>query len=392
MLRFGHVKTAQAIITNYKGAVPLASYIKEFFKKDKKYGGRDRKYISHAVYCYYRLGHIKNTVSIEERLYIGLFLVQTALANIFTEVKPDWQQWCIQHENTSLQDKLYFLQQEGFTIQPEEIFVPNASISSTLTNDAVTLQYIQQPNTFFRVRPQAAIKKLAQKLEDISAVKINDYCYAIENNTDLSVHFAINKEIVIQDWASQQVAQYFPEINSSKIQVWDVCAGAGGKSLLAVDHYENVHILATDIRASILANYKTRIQEAGFKTFNIQTKDVSKSGFFESNTVFDLVICDVPCTGSGTWARTPEELYFFKSTTIQEFNNTQFQISSQTIKHIKPNGYLLYITCSIFKNENEDVVEKLLKENTSLQLVQSTIINGSTHKADSMFVALLQLK
>ncbi len=391
MLRFGHIKTALTIIEKYKGTTPLAAYLKDFFKKDKKYGGRDRKYISHAVYCYYRLGHITNSITAEDRLHIGLFLVQTALPNIFTEVKPSWQQWCINNATPSIQAKLAFLQQEGFAVQPQEIFVPDTTISNGITYNDIAVQYLQQPYTFFRIRPNAIIKNVPQKLEDIQAIAIDKYCYAIEGNIDLAAHFTINKDIVIQDWASQQVANYLPVIENNKIQVWDVCAGAGGKSLLAIDQYPNVHIIATDIRASILANYKSRMQDAGFKTFNIQTKDVSQSGFFESNMLFDLVLCDVPCSGSGTWARTPEELFYIKPDAIKTFSNTQYQITSQTIKHIKPKGYILYITCSIFKEENEDVVVKLLAAHSNLTVLQSGIINGSTHRADSMYAALMQL-
>jgi 16S rRNA (cytosine967-C5)-methyltransferase len=391
MLRYGHIKTAITIIEKYKGTTPLAAYIKDFFKKDKKYGGRDRKYISHAVYCYYRLGHIANKVSTEERLYTALFLVQTTLPNIFTEVKPSWQQWCINNTAPSITTKLAFLQQEGFAIQLQEIFVPNTTLSNGITNDDIAIQYLQQPYTFFRIRPNAVIKNLQQKLEFIQAIAIDKYGYVIEGNMDLAAHFTINKDIVIQDWASQQVASYLPTIGQSKIQVWDVCAGAGGKSLLAIDHYSNVHIVATDVRASILANYKSRMHEAGFKTFNIQTKDVAQAGFFESHMFFDIVLCDVPCSGSGTWARTPEELFYFKHSTIKEFSSLQYQIASQAIKHVKPKGYILYITCSIFKEENEDVVTRLLAAHNNITLLQSGIINGSMHRADSMYAALMQV-
>ncbi|MFN2440108.1 MAG: Fmu (Sun) domain-containing protein, partial [Chitinophagaceae bacterium] len=105
---------------------------------------------------------------------------------------------------------------------------------------------------------------------------------------------------------------------------------------------------------------------------------------------FDLIICDAPCTGSGTWSRTPEQLYFFKEEKIEYYAGLQKKIAVNAIKALKKGGHLLYITCSVFKKENENIVE-YLQQNTSLQLKSMRYFKGYDKQADTLFTALFTL-
>src|SRR3546814_15861376 len=71
---------------------------------------------------------------------------------------------------------------------------------------------------------------------------------------------------------------------------------------------------------------------------------------------FDGIILDAPCTGSGTWGRTPEMLSAFDKGSIGRFAALQRQLAARAIKHLKPGKPLIYITCSVFAEENEGVV------------------------------------
>ena len=104
--------------------------------------------------------------------------------------------------------------------------------------------------------------------------------------------------------------------------------------------------------------------------------------------VFDSIICDVPCSGSGTWARTPEQMYFFNPANQIKYPAWQKNIAINAAQYLKPGGRLLYITCSVFEEENEQVLNEVMKV-TGLQLVSSQLINGIRIKADSMFVGVL---
>ncbi|NJM79009.1 MAG: hypothetical protein HC854_04095, partial [Flavobacterium sp.] len=150
---------------------------------------------------------------------------------------------------------------------------------------------------------------------------------------------------------------------------------------------------------NILFNLHQRFTKAGIKDYNYFVADVSKPGFEfpelgykglytkDPVTNFDIIVCDVPCTGSGTWSRTPENLYYFKTAAINEFAARQQQIVCNAAASLKNGGLLFYITCSVFKKENEDVAQ-FIKEKFHLQLLHMELLNGYDKKADSMFVAV----
>ena len=103
---------------------------------------------------------------------------------------------------------------------------------------------------------------------------------------------------------------------------------------------------------------------------------------------FDGIIADVPCTGSGTWARTPENISFFKEDDLKYFIRKQEQIVDNVIPLLKGGCPLIYITCSVFKDENERMIEMLNKKYNMI-VESSGLIEGSQHGADTMFAARL---
>ncbi len=103
---------------------------------------------------------------------------------------------------------------------------------------------------------------------------------------------------------------------------------------------------------------------------------------------FDGIILDAPCSGSGTWGRTPEMLYYFDSHKVSYFSKLQKAIASNVVRYLKEGKPLIYITCSVFKAENEEVVEWLEKE-FSLEIEVMKMIYGYNDKADTMFAARL---
>jgi 16S rRNA (cytosine967-C5)-methyltransferase len=102
---------------------------------------------------------------------------------------------------------------------------------------------------------------------------------------------------------------------------------------------------------------------------------------------FDLIICDAPCSGSGTWSRTPEQLYFFAENRIQHYSTLQKKIVSNAVQSLRKGSYFLYITCSVYREENEDVAT-FIEQNLSIQLLQQQYFVGYTEKADTLFTAL----
>ena len=102
-----------------------------------------------------------------------------------------------------------------------------------------------------------------------------------------------------------------------------------------------------------------------------------------------IIIADVPCTGSGTWARTPEQLKYFSKKSIDEYAGLQKKIVKNASLQLAAGGYLLYITCSVFKKENEDNVD-FFSQNTELELIESGYLKGYEMQADTLFAAIFK--
>ena len=147
---------------------------------------------------------------------------------------------------------------------------------------------------------------------------------------------------------------------------------------------------ATDVRESILNNLRSRFRQAGINQYNSYVADISTSGFKPAST-YDVVLCDAPCSGSGTWSRTPEQMYFFQEEKIHYYADLQKRIALNASQAVKAGGYFIYITCSVFKEENEEVVDFLMKER-GLQLLQATYLKGYHQKADTLFSAVFKLQ
>ena len=109
----------------------------------------------------------------------------------------------------------------------------------------------------------------------------------------------------------------------------------------------------------------------------------------DSEENFDIIICDVPCTGSGTWSRTPEQLAFFKLPSIDDYASRQQVIAGNAISLLKKGGLFFYITCSVFKKENETNVAFLQKKH-GVELLQQQYLKGYEMQADTLFVAVLK--
>ena len=223
---------------------------------------------------------------------------------------------------------------------------------------------------------------------------MNDNAIALKNTTQIENMVVLNKEVVIQDYSSQRVASYlklFKKLNEEKrgLSVWDCCAASGGKSILAVDVLGKIQLIQSDVRESILRNLKSRMKHAQIHPKRSLVLDLTKISSLENLPEFDLVIADVPCSGSGTWGRTPERLAFFQEDEIEKYAQLQKQITTNVAHKIKAGGFMLYITCSVYMQENSEVVDKICNED-GLTLIDKRIIDGTKQGADTMFMALLQ--
>jgi 16S rRNA (cytosine967-C5)-methyltransferase len=390
-----HLNTAIHILQQYKGNEPFAHFLKKNFQKHKKFGSTDRRTISHLCYCYFRLGQALKNVSIEERVLIAIFLCDHLPNKLLTYFRPEWNE-CI---NVPLAQKLSIIQH---TLLIPDIFPWQEELSNGIDYQKFCESFLIQPDLFLRLRPgnkEIVMKKLLNS--NIKFRLIGDSCITLSNATKIDEVIQVNKEAVIQDYSSQQVGNFLqvPSTNlnlygfhpTSTLRVWDCCAASGGKSILAKDTLGNINLTVSDIRESILINLKKRFGEAGIKEYEFFAADLSSVFGHRSPEKFDLIIADVPCTGSGTWGRSPEALSFFDTKEIETYSALQKKIISNVIPSLKGNGRLIYLTCSAFKGENEGMVDFILK-NFSLELERMEVLTGYDKKADTMFAAAFCIK
>ncbi len=95
-----------------------------------------------------------------------------------------------------------------------------------------------------------------------------------------------------------------------------------------------------------------------------------------------------PCSGSGTWGRTPEMISQFQPQKIEFFQRLQQTIAANVVDYLKPGKPVIYITCSAFKLENEAAVNFMVKE-LGMKVEEQAVLKGYENKADTMFVARL---
>jgi len=245
-----------------------------------------------------------------------------------------------------------------------------------------------QPLLYIRVK-RGKTKVVCAILDDsqIPYNLIGEQTIALNNGTSLQRFESLEGIFEVQDLSSQRTLDYMQPLE--KESWWDACAASGGKSLLLMDSCPSVNLLVSDVRMSILRNLDERFDRAGIKHYRKKILDLTKDTFqLLGSERFDGVLLDAPCTGSGTWGRTPEMVRQFRTHKIAEFNALQKNIVSNVVGHVKIGKPLIYITCSIFKAENEDVVQYIV-DNFGFEVERMDYLKGYQEKADSMFVARL---
>ena len=407
MRHFSHLNTATKIVQQYEGKEPLNLYLKSFFSQHKKFGSKDRKRISHLCYLYYRVARgfgdafeDEDSETIQQKILTGLFLCSYEDDELLAAMKPGWSDRIA----LSVLDKAAIIQKEmaSTTFNVKNVFPCTEELSNGINEDLFILSHLVQPDLFIRVRPgqkRAVIEKL--RSQEVLYEWIPESAIRLPNGYKIQDHFVLDKEIVVQDLSSQQVGELIKSAGDQgivqrissmhkqpPIVIWDCCAASGGKSILAKDILGGIDLTVSDVRKSILIHLKKRFQIAGISRYKSFIADLSSENYKHGNSKYDLIIADLPCTGSGTWSRTPEQLYFFHPAGIAKYNELQKRILENTIPHLKETGKLLYVTCSVFKKENEDVIEYIVSK-FRLKMERMQLLKGYDNKADTLFASLL---
>ena len=168
------------------------------------------------------------------------------------------------------------------------------------------------------------------------------------------------------DDGSRLVAEFaaaaMPLVEGRAARVWDCCAAPGGKTLVLAARLasvgNNAELLATDVSERRVAAMAGRLRRYAYAD-GIKTAAVDATKLPASAGHFDLVLCDVPCSGTGTLGRNPEIRLRLQAVDLERQATRQKQILSAALERVAPGGRLIYSTCSLEREENEAVVEAL---------------------------------
>lgn len=384
MKAINQLKTFQRILDEYPAETPLSKFLPGFYRLNKQMGSTDRRVAGRLIYNYFRLGRALNEIPADERVVVAEFLCNTQINSFLQHFKPDWAA-CISFD---IDDKIELVKKTYPTFNLDDVFPWADGLSDGVDRKAFLQSFFTQPDLFIRVNP--GVEQLVKADLNNASVVFKDEgngCLSLPNGTKLETAITNPRWYEVQDKSSQQTANYF---KPKKWEAWwDACAASGGKSLLLHGLEPTVKLVVSDIRESILSNLDERFRSAGLLKYQKKQLDLMQNVDQELyNYAFDGIILDAPCSGSGTWGRTPEMIAQFEAHKIGFFQQLQKTIAANVIKYLKPGQPLIYITCSAFKAENEDVVNYLIEEK-GLKLEEMQVLKGYEHKADTMFMARL---
>lgn len=151
-------------------------------------------------------------------------------------------------------------------------------------------------------------------------------------------------------------------------EVLDVCSAPGGKSVYIAQLLENSHVTACDVhehRVSLIESYKSRMRVPNVTPTLLDGTQYKE----EWNSRFDAVLCDVPCSGIGVRYTSPDILLNRTDKDIKSLSQLQYEILSNASRYLRSGGVLTYSTCTILRQENQQVVDKFLKEHKDYELL-----------------------
>jgi len=212
-----------------------------------------------------------------------------------------------------------------------------------------------------RDKALAALGHLSPSPTPLSPVGLRFAISAEGRGPALAAEPAYAKGLIeVQDEGSQLAALLSGAAPGA--QVLDLCAGAGGKSLaLAAMMNNQGQIYATDSDGRRLMPIFDRLERAGARNVQVRAPKGPRAILSDLTARCDLVFVDAPCSGSGAWRRNPDAKWRMRPGALQERIKDQMETLERASQFVKPGGRLLYATCSVLRDENEDRIAAFLE-------------------------------
>ena len=248
------------------------------------------------------------------------------------------------------------------------------------------------PPTAFRV-VGADFDEIVAQLREAGGIVVSSAvaqdAWRVSGATALLRELAANGKIYIQDEASQLVAQTMNVQPGER--VLDLCAAPGGKTTLMAERAEDrALIVAADRSPQRLETILKITASHNLTSIKSLLLDATQPLPFQ-NSVFDRVLVDAPCSGTGTLRRNPEIRWRVSETDIHELAAQQKLFLKHAARVLKPGGQLVYSTCSVERDENEEVISDFQRGHQNFTLQNTRRLWPNREGTDGFFIASLQL-
>jgi len=397
-LVFATIDSLHAIFNEQKQADKV---LKNTLKRDKRWGARDRAFIAETTYdivrwkrLYAEIAEVKSPFERDD--LFRMFAVWATLRGIHL---PDWKQF----EGTPTRrikgrfDELSKIRKFRESI-PDWLDDLGVSELGEKKWEVEIASLNQQAEVVLRVNTlKTTLRDLQKELaeQEIDSEKVSNLPNALQlkerTNVFLTPQFK-DGMFEVQDASSQKVAQLLDP--KPGMRIVDACAGAGGKSLHIAALMENKgQLIAMDIYENKLLELKRRAKRNGVHNMETRVIDSSKA-IKKLYGKADKVLLDAPCTGLGVLKRNPDSKWKLQPEFLNSIRNTQQEILQSYSKMVKPEGELVYATCSILPSENEHQIRAFLDSETGkeFELKKQTTLYPSETGYDGFYMALLKRK
>ncbi len=366
--------------------------IERLFKQNAQWGSRDRRFVAEGVYeivrnfrLYSELAETQNNFWFITAVWLVVKHIEIPEWPEFKHVKADY----ILSQKEKLKSNLAVYEsypdwmwqlgsaELGEDIWEREAVAMNAQADVFLR--ANTLKTTRRNLSENLAKEKIATEEIAETTNTLRLTK--------RENVFQSKLFK-DGWFEVQDKGSQIISEFLnPKPGEFVI---DACAGAGGKSLhLAAIMLNKGKIVCLDVESWKLEHLRKRAKRAG--VFNIETRVADPYSTTTESLVSkaDKLLLDVPCSGLGVLKRNPDAKWKLSIESIEQTKIKQQQILDDYSKMLKPNGKMVYSTCSILPSENQWQVKKFLARNLNFQLIEEKTLLPS-EGADGFYMALLQ--
>ena len=347
--------------------------IQKLLKRDKRWGSRDRGFVAETTYdivrwkrLYAEIAQVKEPFSRDDAW--RLFAVWATLKGIKL---PDWKYFEDtptrkikgRFDELSKDRKL----RESIPDWIDELGVKE--LGEAKWTKELAMQN-KQANVILRVNTLKTTKadlKLKLESENIETLEIEGYPYALQLKERANVFTTEAFKdgwFEVQDASSQLVADFLDVKPGMKVV--DCCAGAGGKTLHLSALMENKgSVVAMDIYESKLKKLKIRARRDGAHNIDMKVIDSTKP-IKKLYGKADRLLIDAPCSGLGVLRRNPDSKWKLEPEFIDRIRKTQQDVLQQYSKMVKPQGKMVYATCSVLPSENEAQIKTFLESSSKI--------------------------